>query len=217
MPITAVACASGSTSNATGWRCGCRARCAGGYSARRTTSSRTAGPRCRRRSRDTSASAVAGRRWATSTAGNSSAGGKRSPSMLRISFWSTTAGGPRALTRQALGLIYTATLSVAGELEQSTVEPVLERFSPAEDAIFINFFRRRAAISPSCARSSSPARAACEPRVSRAVRREPSRRQRSDVPGDSRTARCRASNRKGIAPACPARAVRRARARAAAR
>ena len=51
------------------------------------------------------------------------------------------AGLLRALARQALGLIYTATLSVARELEQGTLEPVLERFSPAQDAIFIYFPR----------------------------------------------------------------------------
>jgi DNA-binding transcriptional LysR family regulator len=47
----------------------------------------------------------------------------------------------RALARQAMGLIYTATLSVVGELEQGTLEPALERFSPAQDAIFIYFPR----------------------------------------------------------------------------
>ncbi|MGC8517412.1 MAG: LysR family transcriptional regulator [Steroidobacteraceae bacterium] len=47
----------------------------------------------------------------------------------------------RALARQGLGLIYTATLSVAQELEQGLLEPVLEKFSPARDGIFIYYPR----------------------------------------------------------------------------
>ena len=47
----------------------------------------------------------------------------------------------RALARQGLGLIYSATLSVARELEQGLLEPVLEKFSPARDGIFIYYPR----------------------------------------------------------------------------
>ena len=47
----------------------------------------------------------------------------------------------RALARQGLGLIYTATLSVACELEQGLLQPVLEKYSPARDGIFIYYPR----------------------------------------------------------------------------
>ena len=47
----------------------------------------------------------------------------------------------RALARQGMGLIYTATLSVASDLEQGALEPVLEKYSPAQDGIFIYFPR----------------------------------------------------------------------------
>lgn len=47
----------------------------------------------------------------------------------------------RALARQGLGLIYTATLSVAQELERGLLESVLEKFSPARDGIFIYYPR----------------------------------------------------------------------------
>ena len=47
----------------------------------------------------------------------------------------------RALARQGLGLVYTATLSVACELEQGLLQPVLEKYSPARDGIFIYYPR----------------------------------------------------------------------------
>ncbi len=47
----------------------------------------------------------------------------------------------RALARQGMGLIYAATLSVASDLEHGALEPVLERYTPAQDGIFIYFPR----------------------------------------------------------------------------
>jgi DNA-binding transcriptional LysR family regulator len=47
----------------------------------------------------------------------------------------------RGLARQGLGLIYAASLTVAAELAEGSLEPVLEPFAPAQDSIFIYYPR----------------------------------------------------------------------------
>ncbi|MBP0579949.1 LysR family transcriptional regulator [Labrys sp. LIt4] len=47
----------------------------------------------------------------------------------------------RSLAVQGMGLLYGSTLQSAKELEQGLLEPVLEEFSPAGDALFIYFPR----------------------------------------------------------------------------
>lgn len=45
----------------------------------------------------------------------------------------------RSLGKAGLGLIYTSSLSVAGDVAEGTLRPVLEKFCPAQDAMFIYF------------------------------------------------------------------------------
>jgi DNA-binding transcriptional LysR family regulator len=47
----------------------------------------------------------------------------------------------RGLARQGLGLVYAASLTVAAELAEGSLEPVLEAFAPAQDSIFICYPR----------------------------------------------------------------------------
>jgi DNA-binding transcriptional LysR family regulator len=51
------------------------------------------------------------------------------------------AGLMRTLARQGVGLIYSASVSVAADLEHGTLEPLLEKFSPAREAMFIYYPR----------------------------------------------------------------------------
>lgn len=50
-------------------------------------------------------------------------------------------GLARVLARQGVGLFYGATINVAADIEQGTLEPLLERFSPAQEGIFIYYPR----------------------------------------------------------------------------
>ncbi len=47
----------------------------------------------------------------------------------------------RALGRQGIGLIYSASINVAADVEQGSLEPLLEKFSPAQEGIFIYYPR----------------------------------------------------------------------------
>lgn len=47
----------------------------------------------------------------------------------------------RTFARQGLGLIYTASISVAADLAEGLLEPVLEKFSPAQESFFIYYPR----------------------------------------------------------------------------
>jgi DNA-binding transcriptional LysR family regulator len=50
-------------------------------------------------------------------------------------------GLARGLGRQGLGLFYSASINVAADVEQGTLEPLLEKFSPAQEGIFIYYPR----------------------------------------------------------------------------
>lgn len=50
-------------------------------------------------------------------------------------------GLARALGRQGLGLFYSASINVAADVEQGALEPLLEKFSPAQEGIFIYYPR----------------------------------------------------------------------------
>jgi DNA-binding transcriptional LysR family regulator len=47
----------------------------------------------------------------------------------------------RTFAKQGLGLIYSASISVAADIEQGTLEPLLEKFSPAQESFFIYYPR----------------------------------------------------------------------------
>ena len=47
----------------------------------------------------------------------------------------------RTFARQGLGLIYSASINVAADLEQGTLEPLLEKFSPAQESFFVYYPR----------------------------------------------------------------------------
>jgi DNA-binding transcriptional LysR family regulator len=43
----------------------------------------------------------------------------------------------RTFARQGMGLIYSASINVAADVEQGTLEPLLEEFSPAQESFFV--------------------------------------------------------------------------------
>jgi DNA-binding transcriptional LysR family regulator len=47
----------------------------------------------------------------------------------------------RSFARQGMGLIYSASINVAADVEQGTLEPLLEKFSPAQEGMFIYYPR----------------------------------------------------------------------------
>ncbi len=47
----------------------------------------------------------------------------------------------RTLARQGVGLIYSASINVAADIEEGTLEPVLEKFSPAQESFFLYYPR----------------------------------------------------------------------------
>ncbi len=47
----------------------------------------------------------------------------------------------RTFARQGLGLLYSASINVAADVEQGALEPVLEKFSPAQESFFIYYPR----------------------------------------------------------------------------
>lgn len=47
----------------------------------------------------------------------------------------------RTLARQGLGLIYSASINVAADIDEGTLEPVLEQFSPAQESFFAYYPR----------------------------------------------------------------------------
>jgi DNA-binding transcriptional LysR family regulator len=47
----------------------------------------------------------------------------------------------RTFARQGMGLIYSASINVAADIEDGTLEPVLEKFSPAQESFFIYYPR----------------------------------------------------------------------------
>jgi DNA-binding transcriptional LysR family regulator len=47
----------------------------------------------------------------------------------------------RTFARQGMGLIYSASINVAADVEQGTLEPLLEKFSPAQESFFIYYPR----------------------------------------------------------------------------
>lgn len=47
----------------------------------------------------------------------------------------------RALGREGVGLIYSASINAAADVEQGSLEPLLEKFSPAQEGLFIYYPR----------------------------------------------------------------------------
>ena len=47
----------------------------------------------------------------------------------------------RTFARQGIGLVYSASINVAADVEQGTLEPLLEKFSPAQESFFIYYPR----------------------------------------------------------------------------
>ena len=47
----------------------------------------------------------------------------------------------RTFARQGMGLTYSASINVAADVEQGTLEPLLEKFSPAQESFFIYYPR----------------------------------------------------------------------------
>lgn len=47
----------------------------------------------------------------------------------------------RTLARQGMGLVYAASINVAADVEQGVLEPLLEKFSPAQESFFIYYPR----------------------------------------------------------------------------
>jgi DNA-binding transcriptional LysR family regulator len=47
----------------------------------------------------------------------------------------------RSFARQGMGLIYSASINVAADVEQGALEPLLEKFSPAQESFFIYYPR----------------------------------------------------------------------------
>jgi DNA-binding transcriptional LysR family regulator len=47
----------------------------------------------------------------------------------------------RTFAKQGMGLIYVASINVEAEMEEGTLEPVLEKFSPAQESFFIYYPR----------------------------------------------------------------------------
>jgi DNA-binding transcriptional LysR family regulator len=47
----------------------------------------------------------------------------------------------RTFAKQGMGLIYSASINVAGDVEQGALEPLLERFAPAQESFFIYYPR----------------------------------------------------------------------------
>ena len=47
----------------------------------------------------------------------------------------------RAFARQGIGLVYSASINVAADVERGTLEPLLEKFSPAQESFFIYYPR----------------------------------------------------------------------------
>lgn len=47
----------------------------------------------------------------------------------------------RTFARQGMGLIYSASINVAADVEQSVLEPLLEKFAPAQESFFIYYPR----------------------------------------------------------------------------
>lgn len=47
----------------------------------------------------------------------------------------------RTFARKGMGLIYSASINVAADIEEGTLEPVLEQFSPAQESFFIYYPR----------------------------------------------------------------------------
>jgi DNA-binding transcriptional LysR family regulator len=47
----------------------------------------------------------------------------------------------RTLAKEGVGLIYSASINVAADVEQGALEPLLEKFSPAQEAMFIYYPR----------------------------------------------------------------------------
>jgi DNA-binding transcriptional LysR family regulator len=47
----------------------------------------------------------------------------------------------RTFARQGLGLIYSASINVAADVEQGSLEPLLEKFSPAHESFFVYYPR----------------------------------------------------------------------------
>ena len=47
----------------------------------------------------------------------------------------------RTFAKQGMGLIYSASINVAADVEQGALEPLLEKFSPAQESFFIYYPR----------------------------------------------------------------------------
>jgi DNA-binding transcriptional LysR family regulator len=47
----------------------------------------------------------------------------------------------RTFARKGMGLIYSASINVAADIEEGTLEPVLEKFSPAQESFFLYYPR----------------------------------------------------------------------------